>query len=123
MCIRDRLDHPGTEFAVPSAAMSPVSTHLSNLAYWTGGTLMMASTPSHASMAARAIITELRHQYLLAFEASAAPGWYPLEVRTRRKNVNVRARSGYFAAGAFGGLQAPLAPLRLRASAPYLDCR
>ena len=80
--------------------MSPVSTHLSNLAYWTGGTLMMASTPSHASMAARAIITELRHQYLLAFEASAAPGWYPLEVRTRRKNVNVRARSGYFAAGA-----------------------
>jgi Ca-activated chloride channel family protein len=94
------LDHPGTEFAVPSAATSPVSTHLANLAYWTGGTLMMSSTPAHASQAARAIITELRHQYLLAFQASSSPGWYPLEVRTRRKNVNVRARSGYFAAGA-----------------------
>jgi Ca-activated chloride channel family protein len=94
------LDHPGTEFAVPSAAESPVSTHLSNLAYWTGGTLIMSSTPAHASQAARLIIAELRHQYLLAFEASSTPGWYALEVRTRRKNVNVRARSGYFAAGA-----------------------
>jgi VWFA-related protein len=93
------LDHPGTEFAVPSAATSPVSTHLSNLAYWTGGTLLMSSTQAHASQAARAIVTELRHQYLLAFEASSAPGWYPLEVRTRRKGVLVRARSGYFAGG------------------------
>lgn len=94
------LDHPGTEYAVPSAATSPVSTQLANLAYWTGGTLLMSSTPAHASQAARAIITELRHQYLLAFEASASPGWYALEVRTKRKNVSVRARSGYFAAGA-----------------------
>jgi Ca-activated chloride channel homolog len=94
------LDHPGTEFAVPSAATSPVATHLANLAYWTGGTLMMSSTPAHASQAARAIVTELRHQYLLAFAASSAPGWYPLEVRTRKKNVSIRARSGYFAAGA-----------------------
>jgi Ca-activated chloride channel family protein len=94
------LDHPGTEFAVPSAATSPVATQLANLAYWTGGTLMMSSTPAHASQAARAIVTELRHQYLLAFAASSAPGWYPLEVRTRRKNVSIRARSGYFAAGA-----------------------
>jgi Ca-activated chloride channel family protein len=94
------LDHPGTEFAVPSASTSPVATHLANLAYWTGGTLMMSSTPAHASQAARAIVTELRHQYLLAFAASSAPGWYPLEVRTRKKNVSIRARSGYFAAGA-----------------------
>jgi Ca-activated chloride channel family protein len=94
------LDHPGTEFAVPSAATSPVATQLANLAYWTGGTLMMSSTPAHASQAARAIVTELRHQYLLAFAASSAPGWYPLEVRTRRKNVSIRARSGYFASGA-----------------------
>jgi hypothetical protein len=61
---------------------------------------MMSSTPAHASQAARAIVTELRHQYLLAFAASSAPGWYPLEVRTRKKNVSIRARSGYFAAGA-----------------------
>lgn len=94
------LDHPGTDFAVPAAATSPVSTRLANLAYWTGGTLIMASAPAHASQAARAIITELRHQYLLAFEASTKPGWFPLQVRTTRKNVTIRARSGYFAAGA-----------------------
>ena len=93
------LDHPGTDYAVPSASDSPVATHLTNLAYWTGGELIMASTPAHASVAARAIITELRHQYLLAFEASQRAGWYALDVRTRRSDLTVRARSGYFAAG------------------------
>jgi len=101
------LDHPGTEYAVPSANDSPVSTHLANLAYWTGGELLMASTPSHASMAARAIVTELRHQYLLAFEAARKPGWYPLDVRTRRTDLTVRARSGYFAGGDGSALLAP----------------
>jgi Ca-activated chloride channel family protein len=94
------LDHPGTDYAVPGIVASQVSTHLTNLAYWTGGDLLMTSTPAHASQAARAIITELRHQYLLAFEAATAKGWYALEVRTSKKNVNIRARSGYFAAGA-----------------------
>jgi VWFA-related protein len=94
------LDHSGTEYAVPSAANSHVSTHLTNLAYWTGGDLSMVSTPAHASLAARAIITELRHQYVLAFEAARRPGWYPLEVKTRRSDLTVRARSGYFAGGA-----------------------
>ena len=49
------LDHPGTEFAVPSAADLAGRRRISsNLAYWTGGTLMMSSTPAHASQAARA---------------------------------------------------------------------
>jgi VWFA-related protein len=91
------LDHPGTEFAVPSAASSPIATHLTNLAMWTGGTLTMVSAPAHASVAAREVITELRHQYLLAFESSRVPGWYALDVRTRRRELTVRARSGYFA--------------------------
>lgn len=90
------LDHPGTAMAVPSAATSPVATHLSNLAYWTGGTLIMVSSPAHASQAARELITELRHQYLLAFESAKEPGWYELDVRTRRRELTVRARSGYF---------------------------
>jgi VWFA-related protein len=94
------LDHVGTQYAVPSASAAQVSTHLSNLTYWTGGDLFMTSTSPHESQAARAIITELRHQYLLAFEAAARAGWYALEVKTTRKNVNVRARSGYFAGGA-----------------------
>ena len=90
------LDHPGQDGAVVGADTSPVATQLSNLAYWTGGTLFMVSAPAHASQAARDLITELRHQYLLAFEAAREPGWYELDVRTRRRELTVRARSGYF---------------------------
>jgi Ca-activated chloride channel homolog len=89
------LDHPGEEYAVvPETA---VSGNLENLAHWTGGNLSLVSTPAHASLAARELITELRHQYLLAFEASKESGWYSLDVRTRRRELTVRARSGYFA--------------------------
>ena len=35
--------------------------------------------------------------YLLAFESSDRPGWHPLEVRARDRDLTVRARSGYFA--------------------------
>ena len=90
------LDHPGQDMAVVGADSSPVATHLSNLSYWTGGTLFMVSAPAHASQAARDLITELRHQYLIAFEAAREPGWYELDVRTRRRELTVRARSGYF---------------------------
>ncbi|MEO5820172.1 MAG: VWA domain-containing protein [Vicinamibacteraceae bacterium] len=94
------LDHPGTDYAVPSATGSPVATQLANLAFWTGGDLIMASSPAHASEAARDILTQLRHQYLLAFESTRARGWYDLEVQVRRKGASVRARSGYFGGGA-----------------------
>lgn len=67
------------------------------LARWTGGELFTASAPAHASVAARQIVSELRHQYVLAFEASARPGWRPLEIRARDRDLRVRARSGYTA--------------------------
>jgi Ca-activated chloride channel family protein len=89
------LDHPGEQYAVvPETA---VSGNLENLAHWTGGNLTLVSTAAHASLAARELITELRHQYLLAFVASKESGWYSLDVRTRRRELTVRARSGYFA--------------------------
>lgn len=68
--------------------------HLGNLAYWTGGAFYAGRGPAAASVAARAILAELRHQYLLAFE-SAGPGWRPLDVRLRRRELTVRARSAY----------------------------
>jgi VWFA-related protein len=68
---------------------------LENLASWTGGELFTASAPAHASVAARQIVDELRHQYRLAFEASTRPGWRPLEVRARDRGLTVRARAGY----------------------------
>lgn len=94
------LDHPGTDYAVPSSIGAVVSTHLTNLCIWTGGDLMMASAPAHVSAAIRDLLSQLRHQYVLTFESASRPGWYDLEVRVRNKHAVVRARSGYFAGGA-----------------------
>jgi len=77
------------------AARTDNSSALENLARWTGGELFTASAPAHASVAARQIVDELRHQYRLAFEASSRPGWRPLEVRARDRDLTVRARAGY----------------------------
>jgi VWFA-related protein len=68
---------------------------LLSLARQTGGEFFTSSAPAHASLAARQIVEELRHQYLLAFEASTRPGWRALEVRARNTDLTVRARAGY----------------------------
>ena len=60
-----------------------------------GGDLFVTSAPAHESIAARTIVDELRHQYVLAFAASAGAGWRGLTVRTKNKDLIVRARSGY----------------------------
>jgi hypothetical protein len=70
---------------------------LAMLAAWTGGSVVVASSPGQRSVAARHILDELRHQYLIAFESSGKPGWHPLVVRARNKDLVVRARSGYIA--------------------------
>jgi VWFA-related protein len=74
------------------------TTRLQELAQHTGGGLFLASAPAHASVAAREILGELRHQYVLAFEASTRSGWRPLEVRAK-DGLTVRARSGYSTGG------------------------
>lgn len=70
---------------------------LQQLARNTGGELFIASAPAHASVASRQIVDELRHQYVLAFEASTRAGWRPVEVRARNQRLVVRARTGYVA--------------------------
>jgi VWFA-related protein len=70
---------------------------LRDLAQSTGGEMFTASAPAHASVAARRIVDELRHQYVLAFEASSGEGWRQLEVRARNPKHVVRARTGYSA--------------------------
>ena len=91
------IDNPSEETAVPSAERSALAGPLSDLAAWTGGHVFVASTPGQRSIAARQIIDELRHQYIIAFESSGKPGWHPLVVRARNKDLIVRARSGYIA--------------------------
>jgi Ca-activated chloride channel family protein len=91
------IDNPSEEIATPSAERSSLAGALTDLAEWTGGHIFVASTPGQRSIAARQIIDELRHQYLIAFESSGRPGWHPLQVRARDKDLTVRARSGYIA--------------------------
>jgi VWFA-related protein len=75
----------------------PITTRLANLAYWTGGDMLVASTPAETSLIARRLVVDLRHQYQLAFESSTRAGWHQVDVRTRNPDLQVRARSGYFA--------------------------
>jgi Ca-activated chloride channel family protein len=91
------IDNPTSEMATNSIVSSALGGALADLASWTGGHAFVASTPAQRSAAARQIIDELRHQYLIAFESSGAPGWHPLVVRARQKDLTVRARSGYIA--------------------------
>ena len=67
------------------------------LAAWTGGELFYASTPADTSRVARQVVRELRQQYLIAFEPGTDAGWHPIEIRTTKKNLTVRARGGYVA--------------------------
>ena len=76
---------------------------LGDLARWTGGEIFAAIGPAATSQAARQIVGELRQQYLIAFEPSTEPGWHPITLRTRDKNLIVRARSGYTVRGAAVG--------------------
>jgi Ca-activated chloride channel family protein len=91
------IDNPSDESSATSAARSAFTGPLADLAAWTGGHVFVASTPGQRSIAARQIIDELRHQYLISFESSGTPGWHPLVVRARNKDLTVRARSGYIA--------------------------
>jgi Ca-activated chloride channel family protein len=83
----------------PEGSAGEISSRLIQLSRGTGGELFTATAPAHASVAARQIVAELRHQYVLAFEASGHSGWRPVEIRARDRDHIVRARSGYSGSG------------------------
>ncbi|MGE4054521.1 MAG: VWA domain-containing protein [Vicinamibacterales bacterium] len=97
------IDNPTSDLAGGLSVSESRWSSLRDLAYWTGGNLFFASSPAERNVVARQVIDELRHQYFIAFEAAANPGWRPLVVRTRDRKLEVRARSGYFA-----GLSRPI---------------
>jgi len=89
-------DHPGGEYAViPNDDRANKTVTLADLARWTGGDMRVSSIPAHTVEALQDLFSELRHQYLITFEPGTRPGWHPLEIRTRKKNLIVHARSGY----------------------------
>ena len=68
---------------------------LTNLARWSGGMLYGVSNTADGSVVARQIVSELRHQYLIAFEPSSSVGWHRIDVRSRQR-ATLQARSGYW---------------------------
>jgi Ca-activated chloride channel family protein len=91
------VDDPAAPTGVISPERSVFTGSLHDLATWTGGRTFVVSSIAQRSLVARQIVDELRHQYLIAFESSQTPGWHPLVVRARDKDLTVRARSGYIA--------------------------
>ncbi len=87
-----RLMLEASERSTPSDAAD-----LRDLAEWTGGQFLFASTFVETVVAASSLIDELRQQYVLAIEASIGREWRRLDVRVRRRSTIVKARSGYYA--------------------------
>jgi VWFA-related protein len=69
---------------------------LRDLAEWTGGQLVFATTFVETVVSASTLIDELRQQYVLAIEAAAVAEWRRLDVRVKMPAATVKARSGYF---------------------------
>jgi Ca-activated chloride channel family protein len=73
------------------------SADLRDLAEWTGGQFVFASSLVETAAVATTLVNDLRHQYILAIEAARDREWRRLEVRVRRPSARVKARNGYFA--------------------------
>ena len=74
------------------------NSQLMNLARLTGGEQVQASNPEQLTAAVETLLSEMRQQYFLAIDASTKPGWHKLEVKTHKRGLTVRARSGYMVA-------------------------
>lgn len=82
--------------AIPSEAVQAAAVTLNELAVRTGGLAAEAATAAELSIVTRHILTELRHQYVLAFPAGDTKGWHELTVRVKRGRVQARSRNGYY---------------------------
>jgi VWFA-related protein len=87
-----RLMMEATGRSTPSNAAD-----LRDLAEWTGGQFVFASTFLETVVAASGLVDGLRLQYVLAIEAASVREWRRLDVRVKRPSTTVKARNGYFA--------------------------
>jgi len=78
-------------------SMPSDSADLRDLAEWTGGQVVFATTLAETVVASTSLIDGLRQQYVIAIEAANGREWRRLDVRVRRPSTVVKARSGYFA--------------------------
>jgi Ca-activated chloride channel family protein len=105
LVVSNPVDNPEHKLAVLAAAgqTEDNTATLADLARWTGGDMAIASELEDSTKALRELMGNIRHQYLLSFEPGARPGWHPIEIRTRKKNLTVHARSGYLTGSARTG--------------------
>jgi hypothetical protein len=69
---------------------------LARYAAFSGGASFIVSEPRQMKDAATQIVDEIKHQYRLGYDPpEGPPGFRSIEVRTKRKGVRVRTRSGY----------------------------
>lgn len=69
---------------------------LERYAMMSGGAAFIVSDFGALKKAADAIASDIRHQYRLGYDApDGPPGFHRVEVRTTRKGVRIRTRSGY----------------------------
>jgi VWFA-related protein len=69
---------------------------LRDLAEWTGGRFVFASTLVDTAALTAKLMDELRQQYVLAIEAANTREWRRLDIRVKHPAATVKARSGYF---------------------------
>jgi VWFA-related protein len=73
----------------------PIRGPLADLAAWTGGDSLPVRDALTMLSATGQLLSELHHQYIVAFEPGSTPGWHALVLRARKPGLFVRARSGY----------------------------
>ena len=75
-------------------------SQLAMLARATGGEFFVAYDVASTTAAINQLVEELRHQYVLAFEAAGEQGWRNVQVRARKKGLVVRTRGWYLSGAA-----------------------
>ena len=95
-------DAGGEDLPTPSEVFRGSMAHTGD-AYFRRLPLVIAILTLFVAGIVAQFVIDLRHQYLLAFESSAQAGWHRLSVLTRKRDLQVRARSGYIARGEEAG--------------------
>ena len=101
--VANPVDNPGNKLSLRVDGAAAETATLADLARWTGGDMAVVSVLEDSVAALHTLMGELRHQYLITFEPGPQSGWHRLEVRMRKKNLIVQARSGYMSGQARSG--------------------
>jgi VWFA-related protein len=81
------------------AGGSPKVSFLHDLSATTGGTFYDVGSTQNLGATFVKILNEFRQRYLVSYSPRGVPGegWHRLEVRVKRRGLDVKSRPGYFA--------------------------